>query len=128
MNVAGSNPSGREELWREYRVAFQEFSRAVRKIQIPRANVTPDAAATNASLLELERSRLRYGRSRDALACALLQPSHPNRASLCDSPRNDEGHVRRIAELLWEFDDRRDGRADENWRRAEEIVRSAMAT
>jgi hypothetical protein len=36
--------------------------------------------------------------------------------------------VRRIAELLWEFDDRRDGRADENWRRAEEIVRSAMAT
>jgi hypothetical protein len=36
-------------------------------------------------------------------------------------------HIREIAELLWECEGRREGRADEDWYRAQEILRRALS-
>jgi hypothetical protein len=43
------------------------------------------------------------------------------------APRDPVEHIREFAQLLWDFEDRRDGRAEDDWYRAEKIVRSAAA-
>ena len=74
-------------------------------------------------MLELERARLHYNNCRDALAAALRPGS--NLAPMASG--DHVGHIRELARLLWDFENRRDGRADEDWYRAEKIVRSAAA-
>jgi hypothetical protein len=75
------------------------------------------------ALLELERARLYHNQCRDALAAAL----RPDSQLASAPPREHVQHIRELARLLWDFEDRRDGRADDDWYRAEKIVRSATA-
>ncbi|MBZ5633366.1 MAG: DUF2934 domain-containing protein [Acidobacteriia bacterium] len=82
----------------------------------------PDWPAIDAALLELEKARLNYNQYRDILAQQLLSSSQ-----LPDSLQPDSDRVREIAELRWELAGKPEGTDDENWYRAEEIVRQATA-
>lgn len=81
------------------------------------------------ALLELEQARVVHNRCRDALVQHLLPPSAHEffPAVVPDSPQAYSNHVKEIAELLWEGAGRPNGTADDDWRRAEQIVRSAAA-
>jgi hypothetical protein len=123
MNVVADQPSTNVSLWREYRQAFREFARKAQSVQLLREAPDPARTLMDDALVELERARLRYNNCRDALASALLPDS-----ILASAPsRESVEHVREFAKLLWDFEDRREGRADDDWYRAEKIVRSAAA-
>lgn len=129
MGSAGKQASDNLGLWREYRLAFREFAKKVENIESLRANARSEPAPIEMALLELERSRVHYNNCRDALAAALLSGSQrefrPGPQGIL--PRSETERVREIAELLWEFENRREGRADEDWFRAEKIIRCAAA-
>ena len=123
MNVVAEHPSTNVALWREYRQAFAEFARKARTVQSLKENAGPARASIDDALIELERARLYHNNCRDTLAAALL----PNSNLASPAPRDQSGHIREFAQLLWDLEDRRDGRADDDWYRAEKIVRSAAA-
>jgi Protein of unknown function (DUF2934) len=123
MSVVAEQPSTNVSLWREYRQAFREFARKAQSVQALREAPEPARASIDNALLELERARLHYNDCRDALAAAL----RPDSQIASAPPREHVQHIREFARLLWDFEDRRDGRADDDWYRAERIVRSAAA-
>lgn len=112
-----------------YQSAFEEFSRRVRDVQHLTSHPNPDQAAIDSALLNLERARVVYDRCRDALAEELLPPSARDKFLRAPSGPSDvrAERVRGVAALLWEAAGRPEGTADEDWRRAEEIVRQAPA-
>jgi hypothetical protein len=109
-----------------YREAFERFSKNVQQVQQFIASSQAEKQIAEAALVELQKAYLDYERARDAYARRLLSPS--DRAA---TPARGEHHnpnaVRVIAELLWETAGRPEGTADEDWHRAEEIVRKAAA-
>ena len=109
------------DLWRAYRSAFEDFALAARAIQRLTAHPHPDGAAVDAALLALERARKLYTQRRDALA------HHLSAGLLPDSPQERADRVRPVARLLWEVAGRREGAAEEDWLRAEQIVHAALA-
>ncbi len=112
-----------------YRHAFEEFSRKARCVQSLTDHPHPDRAAIDRALLELEQARVKYNNARDALVRQLL-PASPRETIpvvISESSQARREHVRDIAELLWEGAGRPEGTAEEDWRRAEEIVRRATA-
>ena len=123
MSVVAEQPSTNVSLWREYRQAFQEFARKAQNVQSLKEALDPAGASIDNALLELERARLYYNDCRDALAAALL----PDSKLASTAPREHVQHIRELAQLLWDFENRREGRADDDWYRAEKIVRSAVA-
>lgn len=82
----------------------------------------PDWQAIDAALLEMEKARLTYNQRRDAL----VQHLSANAAPLPELEPLDN-RVREIAELRWELGGKPEGTADDNWYRAEDIVRRATA-
>lgn len=115
--------------WREYRQAFRDFSEKVKHVQDLTAQPNPDQGAIDVALVELERSRVAYNACRDAVAEQLLPtPAREIIPSVApDSTESYADHIRGFAELLWEGAGRPDGTAEEDWRRAEEIIRRAAA-
>ena len=116
------------EVEAEYRDAFEDFSRKAerRRRHLFRADqVRPIEKAFEAALLELERAHLAYNQARDAFLQSLLPefaqiPAFDNQEHASDVPT--------LAELLWENAGRPDGTAERDWRRAEAIVKRAVAT
>lgn len=104
-----------------YRSAFGDFSRKAERVQQLTGNPSGDRKEFETALLELEKAHLAYGEARDALVRTLL-PSAPAAAP----ERDHSGDVRAIAELLWERAGRPTGTAEEDWRRAEAIVQTAV--
>jgi hypothetical protein len=88
-----------------------------------------DRTSVDRALFELEKARMHYRQSRDALASAPLPDRSSEFAEVqpLTRPPDDNQRVREIAQLLWEFEARREGFADDDWYRAEEIIRSARA-
>jgi hypothetical protein len=129
MSTAGVQVQGRAELWRAYRETFQEFARRVEALKSQKTTGHTDRTSVDRALLELERARVHYRQCRDALASALLSGRSSRFAELQSPtrPPDDNQRVREIAHLLWEFESRREGFADDNWYRAEEIINSARA-
>ncbi len=88
-----------------------------------------DQTAVDAALLELEQASIAYKSCRNALAYLLLPPS--SRDFLSEGPDDPsqlaETRVRRIAELRWEVRGRPEGTANEDWKRAEEIIQRTAA-
>ena len=88
-----------------------------------------DPQALEAALLDLECAHVQYDLCRDEWVQHLL-PS-PIRESVMKPVRDvehaHEDCVRLIAELLWQNAGRPNGTADEDWRKAEEIVKQAAA-
>jgi len=114
-----------EDLVQEvYRSAFEDFSRKAQRVQSLTEHPTGDRNAFESALLELEKAHLAYNDARDALVRSLLPASVQAPAQA-----KDRGHdVQAIAELLWESAGRPTGTAEEDWRRAEAIVRCAVAS
>ena len=108
-----------------YRSAFEDFSRKAQRIQSLTENPTGDRKAFETALLELEKAHLAYNDARDAFVRSLLpgaKDHSKNRTS-----RDLTADVPAIAELLWESAGRPTGTAEEDWKRAEAIVQSAVA-
>ena len=129
MERTRSLPVTKADSWRNYRAAFDEFSERVKDVQNLTAHPNPDQGAIDIALLELEKARVTYNASRDALAQQLLPA--PVREILPtvmpDSAAAYADRIRGFAQLLWEGAGKPDGTAEEDWRRAEEIVRRATA-
>lgn len=131
MSTAGVQVQvyGRAELWRAYREAFQEFARRVEELESQKGTGNVDRTFFHKMLWELEKARVHYRQSRDVLASVLLsdQPCRFAEVQWLSHPSDDGQRVREIAQLLWDFEARREGSADDDWYRAEEIIRSATA-
>lgn len=113
------------EIEAEYRQAFENFSRKAERVQALSAQPSTDGESFETALLELERAHLAYNDARDVFLRSLLPESAHIPAF------NDQEHssdVPTLAELIWERAGRPDGTAEEDWRRAEEIVKCAVAT
>jgi hypothetical protein len=126
MSYAEIGTSTIREARRAYQQAFHNFSERVRHLQAVIEDPHPDRAAIEAALLEVEKARVTYDDRRDALARHLL-PSKSAIMPTSDSQAAVTEHVKDIAEILWETAGKPDGTAADDWRRAEEIVRRAVA-
>jgi len=113
------------EAWRAYQRAFHDFSERVRHLQSLTTDPHPNRIAIEAALLEVEKTRVVYDECRDAMARHFMR-SRPALAHQSDSRQAIDERVRNIAELLWESSGKPDGTAEEDWHRAEEIVRRAV--
>ena len=108
-----------------YRSAFEDFSRKAQRVQFLAEHPTGDQSAFEAALLDLESAHLTYDEARDALVDALLPSARKQRyADGADDYRSD---IKTIAQLLWESAGRPTGTAEDDWRRAESIVKRAVA-
>jgi hypothetical protein len=112
-----------------YRSAFEEFSARVRDLQCLREQTHLDQRALDAALVELEKAGMAYRESRDALALQLLPPLSDGIMSKGQivSLETETVRVRRIAELRWELSGKPEGTANDDWARAEDIIRRATA-
>ena len=129
MAVVMMERSAKTDLWQAYRTAFEDFSRQVRTVQILASQALHDPAALDAAMVCLEQARLTYEDCRTALALSLLPGSTLGLADgTADSPQARAARIKRIAQLLWDFSGRPEGAADEEWHRAEEIVRRSPLT
>ena len=106
-----------------YRAAFAEFAQKVQQARALMAATNPDWQAIDAALLDLEKARVNYNQHRDMLAQQLLNSSEP----VSDGVQPFASRVSEIAELRWELAGKPEGTDEENWYRAEDIVRRATA-
>jgi hypothetical protein len=111
-------------LFSDYRNAFAEFAQKTRQARALISAANPDWQAIDAALLDLEKARVNYNHHRDVLAQQLLS-SKEQAAS--DSLQPHVNRVKEIAELRWELAGKPEGTDEENWFRAEDIVRRATA-
>jgi hypothetical protein len=114
---------GKRDAEQAYRHAFEEFAKKVQHAQELTTQPHADPQAVETALLELERAHVHYDICRDQWLKHLLP--EPSRGR--DVEHAHDACVRIIAELLWQSAGRPDGRADEDWRKAEEIVKQAAA-
>ena len=108
-----------------YRDAFEDFSKKAQHMQLLTAQPNTDRKTFDDALFELERAHLAYNQARDAFLRSLLPESTQIPV---DDDKNRTGDVPLIAELIWESAGRPEGTAQEDWRRAEAIVKCAVAT
>jgi len=106
----------------EYRDAFDEFAQKTRQARALMSATNPDWQAIDAALLDLERARVNYNHRRDMLAQQLLSSSQ-----FPEATQPQPNRVKEIAQLRWELAGKPEGTDDENWFRAEDIVRRATA-
>jgi hypothetical protein len=109
----------------DYRAAFAEFAEKVRQARALVAAANPDWSAIDAALLEVEKARVNYDHRRDILAQLLSSASKAALPKLASDSM--EARVREVAELRWELAGQPEGTDDDNWYRAEDIVRRATA-
>jgi hypothetical protein len=126
MEAGNPKSLSKTDLHWVYRRAFEDYSQKVQQVQRLTIQPNPDRAAIEEAVLAMEKARLFYSECRDALARQLLLSSRKDPLT----PRSDTSsansqRVRGIAELLWEASGRPEGTADEDWYRAEEILRRA---
>lgn len=113
------------EVEAEYRDTFEEFSRKAQHVQFLTALHSTDAKALESALLDMEKAHLAYNQARDMFLRSLL----PESVKMPTGEDHDRtADVPAIAELIWEGAGRPDGTAQEDWRRAEAIVKCAVAT
>lgn len=127
MSTPGLQVPSKAELWQAYGQAFHEFARRVEELESLKAAGTVDQTSVDRALMALERARVQYHQSRDALALVLLS-DRPSRLAELQGPGrlgDDSQRVREIAQLLWEVEARREGFADDDWYHAEQIIRNA---
>ncbi len=106
----------------EYRTAFEDFSRKAQQVQYLAEHPTGDRKMFETALLDLEKAHLAYNEARDAMVRSML----PASSGQPDQRGDTKEDVQAIAELLWEGAGRPTGTAEEDWRRAEAIVKSAL--
>ena len=113
--------------WGDYRDAFDQFARKVRYLQNLASQEKIDHGEIELALLAVEQARLEYNARRDVLARELLRRSAGEVPTKIDLGGSDRERVKAIAELFWELTGKPEGSADDNWHRAESIVRRTSA-
>jgi hypothetical protein len=113
------------EVEAEYRCAFEDFSRKAQLMQLLSAQQNTDSKTFETALFELERAHFAYNQARNAFLRSLLPESA--QVQVVDD-KDYASDVPMLAELIWESAGRPDGTAEEDWRRAEAIVKCAVAT
>jgi hypothetical protein len=113
----------------EYRKAFLQFAEKVQLVQTLTADPHIDPRQVEAALLEMERAHVRYDICRDRWAEFFLPSEKRARVNqpVREIEHSHEHCIPTIAEFLWESAGRPEGTADEDWRKAEEIVKQAAA-
>ena len=119
MAVLISGGVAKSELWRNYQLSFQKFSRSVATIQHLTAQPSINQSEFARAVVDLENARISYNHARDALAAELLESSLPLGP---DASQGRQVRTKKIAELLWESAGRPAGTADDDWHRAEQII------
>lgn len=110
----------------QYRSAFENFSRTAKRVQHLTENPSSDRNTFEIALLELEKAYLAYTQARDVLVRSLLPTDGAVRPRGTVHENDHRSDIQAIAELLWHAAGRPDGSAEEDWRRAEAIVQSAV--
>ena len=113
------------ELSNQYRTTWEEFVRATNALQDSLIATAPDRARVEVALCEAEKARFAYNAARDlvvAQMAGLRAAANPPSRTL-----PQDGKVRAIARLLWEFAGKPDGTDLADWLRAERRVQSASA-
>lgn len=111
-----------QKLWREYRDAWEAYSRKNAGLHCLMDSVQPEKSRIELVIVELERARIEHSAARDRLAKRLSATlPFPYAAPL----ESAEPRVRNTAQLLWEMAGRPEGTAEGDWLRAEDLIRSA---
>src|SRR5690242_3984559 len=128
MGATETQLSNQQLLWQSYRDAFCEFQREAAWLAKLNSQPTPDGAQTERALERLEHARLAYNDVRDSLAASRMSSRDAQLFwNVPTSTRRRREHVRTIAELLWQIGGRPQGSADDDWYRAERVIRRAEA-
>jgi hypothetical protein len=106
------------ELWNEYRGTWEEFARQLSALQ--RLMEAGERDRIETALLGVERAKMSHNEARDRLAAQLA-------GEIAAGKHPDEERVRKTARLLWEFSGKPQGTAEQDWFRAERLVRSTAA-
>jgi len=128
MSTTTDEGTRKAQAWAPYRQAFQQFSEKARFVQDMTATQNLGQSTVDAAMLELEKAHAVYIERRNTLAYFLLPSTARDRVGVA-APDSEfyQSHVRRVAELLWEVSGRPLGTANDDWHRAEAIIRSATA-
>jgi hypothetical protein len=110
-------------LWNEYRATWEAFSQKLDELQA--VVESKDRPRAEEALLAVEKARLTHNAARDRLAAQLSGEI----ASLDKKEMHaaEQRRVRQTAQLLWEMAGKPNGTAEDDWFRAERLVRSAHA-
>jgi hypothetical protein len=128
MGATQTQLSRRQILWQSYREAFRQFEREAVQLSKINAKHSSDPAETEHALACVEQARLAFNETRDALAASMMSPELARFFhAVPPAARRERTRVRTIAELLWELNGRPQGSADDDWYRAERVVRYAEA-
>jgi hypothetical protein len=120
--------SGEQRLWQAYRDAFRQFQREATRLAEIKAQPSYNPVETEMALLRVEHARLAYNDARDVLAASLMPTQYAAAFwSIPASSRQGPARVKNIAALLWEMAGKPQGSADDDWYRAERVVRGASA-
>jgi hypothetical protein len=114
------------EFLNQYRAAWEEFVRRTNALQDCLMASEPDRAGVEVALLAAEKARLAYNAARDLLVAQMARPQ-PAQNPAAPPALPQDGKVRAIARLLWEFAGKPDGTALADWLKAERLVQSAYA-
>ena len=109
------------KLIEDYRSAWENYDLRLRELQ--GATDGGDCSRIDTLLFSVERARLEYSAARDRLAADMLGAEIGVPATAKPDRR-----VRDTARLLWELSGKPHGTAENDWLRAERIVRYAGAS
>jgi len=112
-----------DELREAYRSTWLEWARRTDELQQTIDHGNPDQTRLEGLLLAVERSRAAHNEARDRLAQVV---GHLPAAPDAIEPTGD-GRVRTTARLLWDLSGRPANTAESDWKRAEALVRTAVA-
>lgn len=111
-----------------YRDAFREYQREAHRVAEIKAQASHDPAETERALLSVEYARLAYNETRDMLAASLMSAESSRELwAIPAASGRKQARVKSIAELLWELAGKPQGTADDDWYRAERVVRRSAA-
>ena len=122
MGATQTRLSTEKLLWQAYRGAFRQFQREANRLAEIKAKAASDPAETERALLRVEHARLTYSDTRDTLAASMMSPES-SRKFWAIPARRDQARVKSIAELFWELAGKPQGSAEDDWYRAERVVR-----
>jgi hypothetical protein len=128
MGATQTQLSRRQLLWQSYRDAFHHFECEAVRLSNINAQHSSNPAETESALACVEQARLSYNERRDALAASMMSPKLAEFFFLIPTAAHREAtRVRTLAEMLWELNGRPQGSAEDDWFRAERVVRYAEA-
>jgi hypothetical protein len=126
MGATTTQLSDKQLLWLAYRDAFRQWEREAARLAKINAKASYDPAEAEVALLSVEQARLTYNDSRDTLAAFLMKPEVRRAFWVVPAAtRQESRRVKGLAELFWELAGKPQGSAEDDWYRAERVVRHA---